>query len=289
MLHLITVATHAESHFVNLENSCAYFGYPVKVLGWGDKYPGHYIKDVLVLKYISQLPDDDIVVFVDGFDSVCVRPLNDLEHSFKNSGCDLIISVDNVGKEYTFTKNPLWAYLYWRAFSLWKGKCVNSGMYIGYVKTVRAFIQSVQKQAKKINYKSNQREWIKTLKWSNETKHMNVSLDQNGQYFFNYLDLFNDKPDIKIINGTQVIHTCIKNQETPFYFLSAPANSNIDFIVEKLPAMSPIGCKKVKCVNRALNNYLPVFKIEIIILLILFGCLFLFLRKRILPFKVQKA
>ena len=66
-MKVITYATHSEGSFEELTHNK--FGVEVTVLGMDPKWNGFMDKIEGVLKYLQTLPDDELVVFVDGFDS----------------------------------------------------------------------------------------------------------------------------------------------------------------------------------------------------------------------------
>ena len=50
----------------------------------GQKWTGYKMKSELLIKYLENLDDDEIVVFIDGFDSLINRDPRDVEEIFKN-------------------------------------------------------------------------------------------------------------------------------------------------------------------------------------------------------------
>ena len=72
-MEIITFATHNSGYYDSLKESAEKKGYPIKVLGYGEKWKGHMDKFYRVNEYIHQQPDDKICVFLDGFDTVVLR------------------------------------------------------------------------------------------------------------------------------------------------------------------------------------------------------------------------
>jgi hypothetical protein len=73
MLHIVTVATHEERYLPVLEKQLEDKELKLEKLGFGQKYTGHKMKDTELLSYVKSVKNkDDIVIFVDGFDTLCL-------------------------------------------------------------------------------------------------------------------------------------------------------------------------------------------------------------------------
>ncbi|KJP85531.1 hypothetical protein AK88_04840 [Plasmodium fragile] len=75
-LHVLTFATHEQGYFKTLKESCSRLNIELTVLGMGKKWEGFITKLVKVKEYIKSCNDNDIVLFVDGFDTFFVQPAN---------------------------------------------------------------------------------------------------------------------------------------------------------------------------------------------------------------------
>ena len=133
-MKVVTYATHSEGSFEELIHNK--FGVEVTVLGMGTKWNGFMDKVQGVLGYLQTLPDDEIVVFVDGFDSYILKPLNGLEDTFRSMDCDILVSRDLYAN-----------YFVKRIFGTCKdGQGLNSGLYMGRCSHLKNFLYSVSKQ-----------------------------------------------------------------------------------------------------------------------------------------------
>ena len=129
-LHIVTVATQSEFYFPYLVETCKRYGKNLEVLGFGEKWQGYNWKFKLMIDYLTKLSDNDIVCFVDGYDVICVRDLNELVPAFlkikKETNCSIIAGHDKTD------------YILSYPISFFYGTCnelnLNSGTYIGYVK-----------------------------------------------------------------------------------------------------------------------------------------------------------
>jgi hypothetical protein len=71
-IHIVTVATESKYYFPYLVESCKKHGLNLEVLGFGEKWTGFNMRFRLMTDYLKQLPENDIVCFVDGYDVLCV-------------------------------------------------------------------------------------------------------------------------------------------------------------------------------------------------------------------------
>lgn len=132
-LHIVTVATSKEYYFNYLIESCKRNGNNLEILGFGQVWKGYGWKLSLMLDYLKNKNELDIVCFVDGYDVICNRNLNELKNQFieyKNKyDFKLIVGVDI----YKFKPQELIAHIY---FNDCNDILLNSGTYIGYAKDI---------------------------------------------------------------------------------------------------------------------------------------------------------
>jgi hypothetical protein len=133
-LHIVTVVNESKYYFPYLEKSCERNGKILEVLGLGEKWTGFNFKYKKMIEYLKILPENDIVCFVDGYDVICVRDLNDIKEQFleikEKTGCKMIVGHDKlIIAEFLRLFNSLY-------FGNCKGQYLNSGTYIGYAKDI---------------------------------------------------------------------------------------------------------------------------------------------------------
>ncbi|SCM20450.1 procollagen lysine 5-dioxygenase, putative [Plasmodium chabaudi adami] len=75
-LHVLTFATHEQGYFKTLQESCKELNIDLVVLGMGNKWEGFISKLISVKEYLKKCDDKDIILFVDGFDTIFVQPPN---------------------------------------------------------------------------------------------------------------------------------------------------------------------------------------------------------------------
>jgi hypothetical protein len=129
-IHIITYATHDEGNFKNLINNK--FNINVKVLGWGKKWNGFMDKLKNMYEYISTLPDNDIVLFIDGFDTTINNSLENIKQKFVDFNSNIVLSEDIY---LPFSK---------KTFGTCKKKLIaNAGLYAGYNKKLQDLINYI--------------------------------------------------------------------------------------------------------------------------------------------------
>ena len=215
-MRVVTYATHDFGKFQGIVNNP--FGVNVDVLGWGTKWTGFMDKIKAVHKYCLDLRDDEIVVFIDGFDSTIMRNLDGLEDAFKSFNCGVLLSRSN---------DNFHPYIIKKVFGTCKNNLIaNSGLYMGTVFHLKIFLEDVlleesSDDQRNFNSVCHLYDWVK--------------VDEDDVIFFN-----------KIVYKKYVPNKNI-------YFLSEPGSPNF------------------KRYSRAIFEYGPFFKTEIlVIILILF-------------------
>jgi len=132
-MKIVTYATHSEGSFEELVHNK--FGVNVVVLGMGEKWQGFVHRVKKYKEYLDTLEDDEIVVFIDGFDSHILKPLTNLEDVFKSFDCDILVS-----KNVSIQPN----YIVKKMFGTCKDKTIaNAGLLMGYVEHLKKLQDSI--------------------------------------------------------------------------------------------------------------------------------------------------
>lgn len=138
--YIITYATHKQGRFDELVNNP--FQKDVIVLGMGKKWNGFMDKPIAVFKYIQELNENDIVVVLDGFDTIIKRDPDLAINKFVQMNIQhVLVSKEN----YMF----MGKYFQQRFFGVCEKNnnlIANAGMLMGYVKHLKQLYQ------KMINY-----------------------------------------------------------------------------------------------------------------------------------------
>lgn len=128
-VEIVTYANKSQGMFEELVNNK--FDVPIKVLGWGTKWNGFNDKYKGMYKYLENKNDNDIVIFIDGFDTKINKNPRDVLELFNEYDCKVLMSKDPVP----------FGTLSRMTFGTCSGKSTaNSGLYMGYVKYIKQFI-----------------------------------------------------------------------------------------------------------------------------------------------------
>ena len=176
--HIITYATHADGKFNSLINNK--FGIEVIVLGWGTKWNGFNDKIIGISNFLDTIDDEDIVIYLDGFDTEIQKPLEDAIERFKDMNSKVLLSKDFIHNKYV---NPLWnvfsRYTTNRVFSSCKKDLyISAGLQMGYTKYLKILYKEAKKYTDEI--KDDQVIISKLCK-----KFDFIDIDINNNIFFN--------------------------------------------------------------------------------------------------------
>lgn len=226
-MHIITYASHNDRYLDVLRASCP----EITVLGLGVPWRGFMDKVAATVKFCRGLRDpDELVCFVDGFDSVMLAKSAELEEKYRRLfGGAVVLSRD---------KRPSYGevmdkYVQAKLFGTCGGKTLNSGMYMGPAAAVADFWEGMkqgdddQTHASRVCRKSASRGAISSA----------VAIDTEHALFYNYssADRLEYPGDGRLRVGTQL--PCA---------VSAPARGDINHVLrrlgfsdEQLPAIRP--------------------------------------------------
>jgi len=174
---MVTVATHSERYLPILEQQAKDKGINLIKLGYGKKYEGHYMKDKEMIGFLKTIDDDDLVIFVDGFDTLFLADLQEAKEKFDSYGGDLLLSVENIGSL---------SFIHSAVFERVDGMYINAGLYMGKAGFLLKFLEEIYS---KDNWskKSNQINWCTYLnKLHREGKFSGIRLDYNSDVFLNH-------------------------------------------------------------------------------------------------------
>jgi len=176
MFHLVTVATHSERYLPILDKQAEDKNVKLVKLGMGKKYIGHYMKDLEMMEYLKGIDKNDIVAFVDGFDSLMMASTEEILSKFKASNAELLLSVENIG---------MLSFIHATVFEKVQGQYLNTGLYMGRAGFLLNFLTNMYSLP--YDKKSNQRTWCSYLfKLQSEKKFDGIVLDEKSEVFLNH-------------------------------------------------------------------------------------------------------
>ncbi len=106
---LLTYATHNTGYFNALKESSERNNYKLVVIGYNEKWEGFTKRLEKILNYLKTNVDkDEIVCFVDAFDTIMLKDSKELEKRFKSMNTDKVVysaTMDNFMRSIVFGKN----------------------------------------------------------------------------------------------------------------------------------------------------------------------------------------
>jgi hypothetical protein len=139
MYEIVTVATHNEGKLDELINN--ELNIPVTVLGMGKKWTGFRMKSELIYEYIQSMDDNKIIIYLDGFDSNIVGHPSNAIQKFKEKNCKLLFSKDFQNERLRLERLKLNMTMHVFTSCNDDKIIINAGMYMGYVKYLKSFLQ----------------------------------------------------------------------------------------------------------------------------------------------------
>lgn len=166
-LEIVTYANKSQGMFEELVKND--FDVPIKVLGWGRKWNGYSDKSKGLLEYMKTKNDEDIIVFVDGFDTKINKSPENVMQLFKECKCRVLMSKDpenfsDIGRSLIFRQCT-------------EKSMANAGMYMGYVKELTIMLQD-EADMKCLDDQINLNALCK--------KHNFISVDEDERIFKNF-------------------------------------------------------------------------------------------------------
>jgi len=220
-LHIVTVATDPKYYFPYLFESCKKNGKDLEVLGMGEVWQGFNWKYLIMIEYLKTLPMDDIVCFIDGYDVICCRNLNQLVYEFKEikkrTGCKLVVGHDK--KSTMMTLSVLF-------FGSCNNNNINSGMYIGYVKDMLEIIQKIYE----LNPKNDADDQVLMTEYCKKNKE-EFYCDVESKLFLSLLyPLEEIDKYMEIDENTHIL----KYKSSEPFFVHAPGYGYLENVIRKL-------------------------------------------------------
>ena len=248
-VHIITVATHSQFYFPYLIESVERHGNQLTILGFNEEWKGFNWKFKKMLIYLQSLPPNDIACFLDGYDVVCLRDLDDFANKFielKNKyKCKIIVAMDIHYPKYYQLLSSMY-------FSRCNNKYLNSGTYIGYVKDLIIMLNNILN----IN-KNDDADDQQLLTNYCIIKNNDIYIDSNNEIFLTIVASLQDINKYVEINNNKLKY----NNQYP-YFIHAPGSGYLDNILLNLGYNLPESIS-----DKVYNNF---FKNKILLYIKLF-------------------
>lgn len=171
---VVTYATHPSNYFDILEKSAGFHGYKLVVLGHGNLWKGLMDKFLCLADFVTTLPAEEIVVFVDAFDTIVLRP-DCLETFYKiyQEG-KVLFSAGHADTVMNF----MFGKPHPRDEKKWYNS-INTGLYMGYVRDLQCLFEKFQPYM--ASEENDQR--AMNLYYRERSEH--IQLDTECQIFYN--------------------------------------------------------------------------------------------------------
>jgi hypothetical protein len=243
--HLYTYVTHNERYFGSLLDSCRQLNIDPEVRGFGQRWEGYVKRHRDLLEFLETLDDSDIVINVDGFDTVVLCPMTIIMERFKAQKCDALFSMtaDN--------GNMFQSYVQWKLG--FYGEKANAGMFMGYAFKMKEVIRRILNDTEKYNDQIVVNKFIH--------KDPMIKIDTNREVFCNILNL----------GGTHVENGVFKYRNTQPCILSAPGCVDLRGLFKELAiAPTPFECNA----SQRIKEYYKYFMFEMLIAMLALAYLY---------------
>ncbi len=137
--HVCTVASENTIGLSRLRDSCAHFDIQLDILGMGLPYQSNVQKLIYINEYLTNIPDDHVVMYVDGYDTLILADKQKILHKFlkKKTNClfastTMLHPPENRDLRTQFPKSPT------------KFKYLNAGTFIGYAGYLKKMLDALK-------------------------------------------------------------------------------------------------------------------------------------------------
>jgi len=249
-MKIITVATHSEAYYDAYKQSCNKNNIPLTVLGWNKPWLGLTYKFNLMRQFIEKLSDNDIIIFTDAYDVICLESSDKILQKFISFDKPIVFGIDN---PLDFFIPKIVGKFIFRTFY---SHIINTGGYIGYASALVKMFDHLYEDYSIDNKMCDQQLFNKFYRTSLFAKE-NITLDTTGLIFFNAAPrnlsgFFTDKANIGLpIKDNKIINPI--TTMTPS-FLHGPGNINLDKYCKALSL--PIRTNRRNQNKWLLSNYL---------------------------------
>ena len=270
-VEIVTISTEKKFYYPNLVVSCKKNKGELTTLGMGEELKGYNWRFRKMIDYLSNLSDDKIVCFIDGYDVVSCRDLTELADEFiklKNKyKCKMVVGCDDYGY---IGKNIV--------ANISFGKCgnhyLNAGTYIGYVKDLKDIISKIYE----LNPTDAADDQALMIKYYNEHPG-EIHIDHECKLF---LTLLYPLTEIDYFTSITINNNKLYavNYKTMPFFIHAPGNGFLNNIIIKLGYGTPDSDVKKKLtyamadkiyyhLKRLVIDYKYIFLVIIVILVVI--------------------
>jgi len=220
MVKLITVSTHSAGYLPWLEKSCERFNVELIKLGYGQKWLGFSWRFKLIIDYLKSIDPNELIIFIDAFDVLLLRPLDDIEEYYNNiikmSNKKIIISTDR-------NINNITEIIARYAFDTCKDVRICAGSYLGKAKHILEIIN-------KLEYEDDDDDQVLFTKYFKDNPN-DVYIDINNIFFLTYSNCSND---ILMNTNINIKNKSLRYMNSKPFFIHGNDNTYMHNVLLKL-------------------------------------------------------
>ncbi len=143
-MRVVTIATHSNHHLERLLSSARNFNIEVEQLGRGTTYKTHNDKTRILLEFLADLDEDEIILYTDGYDSVFLSDLDHIEKEYLKMGHPLVMGTEqNFNCDAPFFDKLSYYLKYPRGLKPYR--FLNAGGWIGRAGHMKRILKLVEK------------------------------------------------------------------------------------------------------------------------------------------------
>lgn len=240
-----------------------------------------------MLEYLDTVHPDEVIVFIDAFDVVILRDAEEIEATFKALNVPMLFSVE---KPYA---NILLRYLYRKMYRYTcQGHGLCAGLYMGYASKMKSFLRAMITKLRVSDPRADDQ--LLLMQYSRESPDQ-YYVDATASIFLNIHGgtrwwpsftyfVADDNQYFRINQGKHSVLTTLEGVRP--CILHGPGNTDMDMVIDRLGYEPPLpetrSSETVVYYLRSLRHYLPYFKTEIaiglVLMMLLIRCLSRFTR-----------
>ena len=264
-LHVVCVATHSKSYFPILLESCKRNNIKLHVLGFNEKWQGFVWRFKLMISFLSTLPKNDIVMFIDAYDVIILKNYQTILDRFQSFKTAILLSKDG-------DTHGLHTLLYQKVFDKCGQHYINAGSYMGYVFALEKMFDKLCKVNNCNNYQLDDQKMLSSI--HKDTKFFNkyIKIDTGNLIFLNIMVKHPLTTDTRVLIKNNKVVNNSKNKIEPC-IIHAPGNGDLNPIA-KLYNYQLVNINKPTLIQGLCNMlplYIKFFYTEILWLLLILG------------------
>lgn len=179
-IKIVTVATKESGYLKWLKESCLTNGSELLILGNNVEWKGYVTKFEIVNEFLLNQDERDIFCFIDAYDVIMLKNIEELKRDFINSGHRIICSVSEREKCGIKQIDDFVQKIVDKGFSVGEGCAhINPGAYIGYCKELRFLLNSTME----MNLKTGEIDDEKLLNQFNQDNQGLIYPDSECDFF----------------------------------------------------------------------------------------------------------